>query len=202
LESLGFSPSGFDRLSGMQAGLYYYSKRANYILAFRGSEPPSNFWEFLMDWSTDYEQLSSPTAQYSQAAALSREVREKLNQSGADLIFTGHSLGGGLAQIGAISTNSPAITFNAAGPSAVTLWSTDNKARKGIDDSAITSYYIQGEMVSSLQDQLPGVESALGRRIALEYPGEFPWTQHLMDAVLDAIELKLLKTISQQSTGK
>ncbi|MBK8525112.1 MAG: hypothetical protein IPL58_14365 [Betaproteobacteria bacterium] len=64
--------------------------------------------------------------------------------------FTGHSLGGGLAAAQAMRVNGTAITFNAEGLSDGTI--RRNELNTMGADQRITAFYVNGEVLSRLQD--------------------------------------------------
>ena len=86
--------------------------------------------------------------QYSEAINWSRQLRE--TYGGANLVFTGHSLGGGLASAQAeVVGDAQAITFNSAGLHANTVAPFGASLNS---NSNIQAYYIKGELISMLQD--------------------------------------------------
>ena len=94
------------------------------------------------------------------------------------LDFSGHSLGGGLAETASIATGKRAKTFNAAGVNPLTISSIifDEIMETGVapevynSDNLVDAFYVKGEVLSTFQDSLFFVPSAGGRRIPLE-PG-------------------------------
>lgn len=79
------------------------------VVSYRGTDD----WD---DWDDNLRNFAGDVApQYNHAAATAKEVLMKYPH--AKISFTGHSLGGGLAQYAAAITNLPAITFNPAAPS-------------------------------------------------------------------------------------
>lgn len=68
------------------------------------------------DWGTNHAQatgrLPQVPRQYSEALELVQRVQAEF---GNDVVVTGHSLGGAIATYVGMSTNSPVVTFNAAG---------------------------------------------------------------------------------------
>lgn len=106
-----------------------------WILAFRGTEILDGG-----DWAADARQaLSGSSAQYDQAVHLAIKVATTLEE---DVLYVGHSLGGGMAAAAAYATGGRAITFNAAGlhPS----------YRTG-SPGEIRAHYIVGEALTTLQ---------------------------------------------------
>jgi hypothetical protein len=119
-------------------------------------------------------------------------------QYGSGVIITGHSLGGGLASAASLVTGLHAVTFNASGVNERTV------ARYGVDlsgaDSLIRSYYVRGEVLSTVQALIPFfAPDAIGTRIPLS-PFDVGWGGlnifstllfHSMDnAVLPAMGIK------------
>jgi hypothetical protein len=186
--------------SGFDADIYG-DGHGRYVLAFRGSDAGK-------DWATNLGQgLGFETAQYNQAIALSRQAKVAF---GDELVITGHSLGGGLAAVGAVTTDSPGVTFNAAGVKDRTL------ERVGLDAGAVKEeathglirrYAVDNEILTGLQERnlltrhlMP---DAIGYKIQLPDPDPQTFWQglnpvksvkhgienHMMDSVIRAQEL-------------
>ena len=147
--------------SGFSASAYYDDNQGSYIIADKGTAA-------LIDWKANFSQaFGLLSAQYNDANKLALDVTQSDNAH--DVIFVGHSLGGGLASLEALKTGDPAVTFNAAGLNSETL------SRYHVsDDNASTliqAYYVNGEILSTLQDFSP-LPSALGTRIPITAYGE------------------------------
>jgi len=83
------------------------------LIAFKGTNPTS-----LDDWKNNAQQgLGKDSFYYQQAGRISQRAAA----SGADVAYTGHSLGGGLASYAARLTGADATTFNSASLSENTL---------------------------------------------------------------------------------
>ena len=112
LRELGLSPGKFGggrfNLSGFHADLFYNPTTDSYVLTFEGTTSVS-------DWHNNYQQGSGRqvSAQYENAVSLAAHVRDVLGED-ANITYTGHSLGGGLATATALSDGAEAVTFNAA----------------------------------------------------------------------------------------
>lgn len=153
--------------SGFDADIYT-DGQGRYALAFRGTDQGK-------DWATNLGQgLGFETAQYNQAVALSRQAKVAF---GEELVITGHSLGGGLAAVGAIAADTPAVTFNAAGVKDKTL------ERVGIDPDAaraqaeaggIRRYAVDHEILTGLQERNLATRylmpDAIGNKVELPDP--------------------------------
>ncbi|MCG8696747.1 MAG: T9SS type A sorting domain-containing protein [Bacteroidales bacterium] len=99
--------------SGFYASLYRNVNTNQYVLSYRGTEALS-----FRDWLADLNQVLSdmlniPTTQYTHAVNFAREVKEEFGAE--NVILTGHSLGGGLAQTAALANGLKAVCFEAAG---------------------------------------------------------------------------------------
>ncbi len=91
-------------------------KTREVVVAFKGTE-----FTNLGDWGTDIKNIYGfNTMQYTRAVEYATIVKKNLPE-GYTLSFTGHSLGGGLAQVAAIATDRKAVTFNAANPGVAAL---------------------------------------------------------------------------------
>ena len=71
---------------------------------------------------------------------MAREANDAFN---GNVIFVGHSLGGGLASAAAYATNGRAVTFNAAG--------LHFRNRPAGANPSITAHYVSGDALTSLQ---------------------------------------------------
>ena len=153
-----YSPSG-----GFQAALTG-GDGAPFVLAFAGTDPTS-----IANWRANSTQaLGFGSAQYDQAISLATNVWKA---TGGNVLFVGHSLGGGLASAAAYATGGRAITFNAAG-----LHSMYRNGAPG----AIRAHYIRGDILTTLQRWTP-LPNAAGTPIphsASWYQG--PLQRHLM----------------------
>jgi type VI secretion system secreted protein VgrG len=119
-------------------------------------------------------------------------LAQQLNQAlGAksDVLYTGHSLGGGLASAAAVVTGRSAVTFNAAGLNERTV-ERFLGAAPSMTNENIQAYYVVGDAVSLLQDFTP-LPNAVGQRIPLmpRLPGIVmtPIGLHLMSQVKASI---------------
>jgi Protein of unknown function (DUF2974) len=193
--------------SGFDADVYG-DGNGRYVLAFRGTDAGK-------DWATNLGQgLGFETAQYNQAVALSRQAKVAF---GEELVMTGHSLGGGLAAVAAVTTDSPAVTFNAAGVKDKTL------ERVGLDASAVKEeaahgqirrYAVDNEILTGLQERnlltRNLMADAVGHKIQIPDPDPQTFWQginpvksvmhgvdnHMMDSVIRSQEMAFGRPIS------
>lgn len=136
LLALGLNPADFsiDTL-GFDAALYQDNSTGEYTLAFRGSEADS--WSDIReDWlMTNAGQIfgAQVPASYEQARHLTGAVKAAL---GEEVMITGHSMGGGLANYAAVAHGMDYTVFNAAGLSDATISALgtqlDNYSGKGV----------------------------------------------------------------------
>jgi len=129
----------------------YKNENGKIAIVFEGTGP-------LEDWIADFAHVRVVPAQYKAALEFTKKVIEGcINDPGCntnDIVVTGHSLGGGLAQYVAMSVEADvkAYTFNPAG-----LW--DSSTGKSIDRGKaanITNFiadgYIYSDVVSKFGD--------------------------------------------------
>ena len=105
----------FNRESGLKSGLYERDLKGGkkeYTFATAGTE------DLVKDGSADANQLIGVSRQYMESKSIANTLKGILGDS--ELTFTGHSLGGGLAEANSIETGDKAVTFNAAGLSVFT----------------------------------------------------------------------------------
>ncbi len=200
LRKAGIDPSVLDDTkTGFKARIYG-DDEGRIVLAYSGTDEGK-------DWLVNLGQgLGFETAHYNQAMALARQTKVAF---GDDVVITGHSLGGGLAAAAAVATDTPAVTFNAAGVHDKTM------SRIGLDPDAaaqeaenglIRRYAVKNEILTDLQERTPIMRSlmpdALGHKIELPDPDPLSFWQkfnpvkstrhavdmHYIDAVIDAME--------------
>ncbi len=196
-----------DKKSGYDAAIYT-DNDGRYVVAFRGTDQAK-------DWKTNLGQGAGfSTSQYNLAAELGTKSKAAF---GENVAFVGHSLGGGLAAIAMASTTEkgqpgvPGMTFNAAGLTNATM------REHGLDPAAIKreaengqvrNYQVKGEILTHVQEKniltSALAANAIGRDMPLPDPNpltgmdrfnpkarvEHRVELHLMDAVLDAWQMK------------
>ncbi|MGD9128360.1 MAG: hypothetical protein PVH19_13365, partial [Planctomycetia bacterium] len=134
-----------DSESGYQAWLFRDLLSGQIICAFRGTDAAFGFAELWKDVKTDIKQAGGwGDRQYELAIKLAKEL--KIAFKGKTIVFTGHSLGGGLAAAASRVTGFRAVTFNAAGLHEKTLQG------HVVYDSKIKSYVVSGEILNLAQD--------------------------------------------------
>ncbi|MCK5581951.1 MAG: hypothetical protein KAJ18_11845 [Candidatus Omnitrophica bacterium] len=183
LQKMGLNDITFiDENSGFKSGLYK-TKTDNYVYIFAGTDDGkkcdcdssydgigSKLWLDKLDMHTNYTQgVGLKADQYQRAL---NNTIELINVIKIDkLLLAGQSLGGGLSSATGTILGINTITFNSAGVHNATL-----RREKLIRHDALSyvvAYYIQGDLLSYIQDRrfLPNAEcllpSAIGRRIEI-----------------------------------
>lgn len=165
LTQAGIDPASLeDPSTGFRAAIYQ-DANGDHVLAFAGSND-------IKDWLNNAEQgLGLPATEYNQAVALATEAKAAFGNS---LAITGHSLGGGLASIASLATDSAAVTFNASGLNDDTIQRLIPDADIGAlkqqaDNGLIRRYAIGGEILTSVQESTP-LPDAVGHKITLNDP--------------------------------
>lgn len=144
---------------------FYRDARGHVVLAFTGTDEGR-------DWKHNFGQgLGLKDKQYDRAIHLGLKAKDVF---GDNVIFAGHSLGGGLAAAASLVNNIPAVTFNAAGVHDNTLerYGLDADALKHkAEQGLIRTYQVKNELLTHLQeDSLPlkwAMPDAPGHRIEL-----------------------------------
>lgn len=147
------------------------SGEESYVVAFKGTTMTS-----LEDWGANVGQgLGMQNAYYDQATLIGKT---STNFQPGKVRFVGHSLGGGLASAAAASSGAPASTFNSAG------LHPDTVARQGgaADTSKVNAWYVEGDILSAAQDNLP-IKEAAGLRKPLPPP---PQPQGIVQRIAQA----------------
>ena len=168
----------------------------------KGTDPTSE-----QDWINNVQQAVNGTAlgwtkEYAEALTIAQFVKAPYNGlilPGSSLTLTGHSLGGGLASYVSLKLALPAYTFNAAALSLKTIASEGIIPAKAQNPfQTIYSYYIRGELLTSIQLKFgtllvrPGflIPLAPPMQVLQSTPGPLqPLKLHLMDSVLLALGL-------------
>jgi hypothetical protein len=178
LRVAGIDPASLDDpTTGFRAAIYE-DAQGHKVLAFAGTREGK-------DWFADGTQaLGLPTAQYQQAVALATQAKAAFGDS---VVMTGHSLGGGLASIASVATDSASVTFNAAGVNANTIRQLVPEADVGAvkqqaADGLIRRYAVDGEVLTGEQESGAArgfLPDALGHKISLNDPSPLPWYAEL-----------------------
>ena len=154
---------------GFNAGVYYDYCSKKYLVAFEGTDPSSiaDWWNNIYQFGTPAQFMFGTPAQYKKAMEIGVYVNTYCDIN--DVIFTGHSLGGGLASAATIfavpenySGTQRAYTFNAAAIQGATL--EQYKQQENIDDGGraaynylskaqtlVLAYIVRGELLDTLQ---------------------------------------------------
>ena len=111
---------------GFGARLSHQEEGDVIVIAFRGSNAPGEDEHWMQDWVVDAHQGGGGTPrQYIYGAEILSAIRNAFPD--AELIVTGHSLGGGIAAYSTINLAKPGhlscVTYNAAGIATLTLLS-------------------------------------------------------------------------------
>ncbi|MFT3794327.1 DUF6443 domain-containing protein [Flavobacterium sp.] len=154
LRAIGWTRSSFSPADvlyrnpdiGFRSGLY---QRGNdFVYATAGTD-----FKSLQDWINNGTQLLGLSEQYS----LSVNNATILSGYLKNLRFTGHSLGGGLAEANALATGRTATTFNAAGLSIFT------KGKNMLKNSKTDAYILYTDPLNFVQKRNILLPSAGGR---------------------------------------
>lgn len=140
-----------DRI-GFKSMLYNQTSTNRYVYATAGSDDGA-------DWWNNATQLAGLSKQYDLSVKNAIRLKEEL---GNNLSFTGHSLGGGLAEANAIATGLHATTFNAAALS----WFT--KRKLGNNTSNTDAHILLTDPLNLFQRAV--LDNRAGGRIIEEVP--------------------------------
>ena len=147
-----------DTDTGFRGKLYNEVGTSNYVFAAAGTE---DWWNLLAeDWRANKEQQhGKDKPQYDQAQSIAKYLSKKYRN--CNLIFVGHSLGGGLASTMSRITGLDAITFNSS--------ALKNPKYKGVENSSkIAAYITDGDILDYVNEFLfhQKVEGQIIRRIS------------------------------------
>lgn len=163
---------------GLQAAIYV-NEHGDVVVVFAGTGDAADLMTDLQHGKGDV------TGQHEFAMDLGVSLEERYP---GRVIFTGHSLGGGLASAASLATGAPAVTFNAAGVNDATREEATKRRnaleeRKNGDldyqekttgqyvqeanDGNVRHYHVEGEFVDALNG-LPFTPDAIGVPIEIE----------------------------------
>ncbi|NUY81909.1 hypothetical protein HUK80_13475 [Flavobacterium sp. MAH-1] len=135
--------------------------------------------EDMKDTKQDVKQIFGLSEQYQQSVDNAKTLNKSLD--GAELTFTGHSLGGGMAEANAIATGDDALTFNAAGLSVFTPG--------GLQPSKTTDAYILTTDPLNAGQSATGLPTAGGTKHYIQ-PGSVQGAEngHSIDSVIEGLQ--------------
>ena len=196
LQKMGLNPALFDR-DGYQAALYRNDATGGFALANRGTAGRT-------DVGADAAQVFGRVPQqHSHALNLGRLVYQKTR---GNVVFTGHSLGGGLAAVQSMATGGNAVTFNAAGVNyRIRNEANPGRSLLGRDELAkfdqrseqrITNIRVLGEGVTAGQESflgnLLGIPAA-GTQLQIEHEMSRATPRSMAGLVDDMVDLHKVK---------
>jgi hypothetical protein len=215
LRQVGIDPKLLhDGKSGFDAAVYT-DNNGRYAVAFRGTDQGK-------DWKTNLGQgLGFETTQYNLATQLGMQAKVAF---GDNVVFTGHSLGGGLASAAMVATDTPGMTFNSAGlsdKSMKRLGLDPDAVREHVENGQIRNYQVKGEILTHMQEKNLATRfvmpDAIGRDMPLPDPDPLkgihkinPFEKiphrvdlHSMESVMQAWQMKhgTLLTMDRQTQG-
>lgn len=125
-----------DKSSGFRAKLY--EKNGNYAFVTAGTNAKSG-----RDWRTNIkQQLGMETTQYEQSTTIAKDLAKKYD----NLVFIGHSLGGGLASANSRATGVDAISFNSSALS--------SRYNNNLYNSKVAAYISNGDILDYVNEVL------------------------------------------------
>lgn len=153
--------------------------RTEYVMAFRGTQTSEDWMENLAQGTGQVGSgQSNPTKNqsYARAKKLATKLSVNARTVDADVSFTGHSLGGGMASAASAVTGRPAATFNAAGLHRNTVGGALPSPPAPVD-----AYFTPTDILNGVQDNGGAVLADLGARIAAA-GAKIPWVKSKLHA--------------------
>jgi RHS repeat-associated protein len=163
-----------DPKTGFKSALYERTVKGKteYTYATAGTED-------MLDTKHDVKQIFGLSEQYTQSVNNAKQL--KINLKGAEITFTGHSLGGGLAEANANETGMYAITFNAAG---LSVFSPGGQKKA----TTTEAYILKTDPLNVLQNAT-GLPTAGGKKHFIE-PGSTQGAAngHSINSIIESFE--------------
>lgn len=172
-------PSDFH---GLQVEVYANPDDSQIVVAVRGSIPPvlkslqQTPWEFLKNWFVSDPSFATGTPSgalrdmVATTAAIVKSVRASYPD--ANITLTGHSLGGGIAQLIGAASHIQTYAFDAPGGSSLSSKLTNELAPV----SNIGSSYIN-DNIRLEGDPVSRIGNAIGSTYTVVQPGPFSWAK-------------------------
>lgn len=212
VRSVGIDPALMhDSKSGFDAS-FYRDAQGHVLLAFTGTDEGRDWKHNLM------QGLGLKDEQYDRAINLGQKAKDTF---GDNVVFAGHSLGGGLAAAASMVNEVPAVTFNAAGMHDKTIERYGFDAdvlKQEAEQGLIRTYHVRNEILTHLQeDSIPlkwAMPDAPGHKIELPDPDPLTFFErlvpgkmlmhrvdlHFIEAVMEAQDLAQLR-VRERSPG-
>ena len=154
--------------SGFYGAAYQSTETGEIVIAYRGTEPWSDLYKDLL--TTDGKiAAGAEDQQFVDALAFAKDVQDTYQGLGNEISVTGHSLGGGLAQLAADTFGWGGVTFEAPGmgnysPPADggmidSFLQANNLSMGNVGD--LTSYTVFGSSISSIPGEHIGTKHDL-----------------------------------------
>jgi hypothetical protein len=170
----------YDPDSTFRVAVYRETATGKLFVTFRGTENAEMFGDrsWLGDWGQNLTQgLGFESTHYAKAQQIGQELVQ--SQGRDNVVFVGHSLGGGMASAAAIATGSKATTFNPAGLHRNTVPGRDYAKAAG----DINAYIVDGEVLDWVSKSKTAPDS-VGNRITLPAAEDISaLDRHGMDSV-------------------
>ncbi|MEF8794505.1 lipase family protein [Thiohalorhabdus sp.] len=174
LQSMGLQEKGWGRTglarSNPESGFFgeAFRKGDEVVIAYRGTEPWSDLYKDLL--TTDGKiALGLEDPQFVDALEFAKNVQDTYQGLGVDISVTGHSLGGGLAQLAADTFGWDGVTFEAPGMGNYSpptdgglidaFLQANNLSMGNVGD--LTSYTVLGSGISTLPGEHIGTKHDL-----------------------------------------
>lgn len=165
-----------DEITGFKSQVYERTVKGKteYTYVTAGTED-------MLDTKQDVKQIFGLSEQYKQSVEAALKLQDKLG--GAEMTYSGHSLGGGLSEANAIATGNNAITFNAAGLSTF--------SPGGLQKSSTTDAYILTTDPLNAAQSVTGLPRA-GGTIHFVSPGSVQGASngHSIDSMIEGLKTK------------
>jgi len=204
--------------SKFRACVYKHESGERYAVVFRGTKTMSwkkadSLGSFAESWKNDLavnvgQGVGLDTKQYELALNVAQRAKARW---GNNVVFAGHSLGGGLAAAASIYTRNSAVTFNAAGVHENTFDRAStfkDDARSRAEHGAIRSIVVEGDALNEAQSGkltvfrlakaiTGGVPKSAGVQVDMPHPYMEPGTGkgvklHGLEATVSAMDTTML----------
>lgn len=172
LATLGLTPEMLNQANGMQVRVFVDAK-GQYVVAFPGTD-----FTDARDRTEDFQGGGGVPAQTRAASEIAQRIAD--SGHGGDVVYAGHSLGGRLASVAAMTTGGTAVTYNPAGVDDATMSYLASQRGVSVEqlrseaDANQRAYVYQGEILDRIQTKDPTTGAAMpdnpGHRIDVAAP--------------------------------